>query len=213
MSQSEKRIIDSKFSDIKVSRRSEGEKEIVTLSGYSAVYYNPADPGTEYRIYSDVVERISRGAFDEALQLDEIVAKFDHEGTILGRTGNRTLRLSSDEKGIRYEIDLPETTRASDVLALVSRGDIRGSSFDAYMSGEWSRERRDDNSILRVRTVRKIDRLLEVGPVTRPAYKSTTAGLRSEADAQSVLESLAEFERQQRNRKLDLLKLGLVNGQ
>jgi HK97 family phage prohead protease len=46
---------------------------------------------------------------------------------ILGATHSGTLRLSQDQRGLFYEIDLPETR--ADVGELVERGDMTGSSF------------------------------------------------------------------------------------
>ena len=54
-------------------------------------------------------------------------ALFNHErGALLGRTCSGTLRLSEDGTGLRYEIDLPDTTVGRDVAALLERGDLTG---------------------------------------------------------------------------------------
>ena len=48
---------------------------------------------------------------------------------MLGRNQAGTLRLSEDDTGLAYEIDLPDTQAARDVYALIERGDVSQSSF------------------------------------------------------------------------------------
>jgi phage head maturation protease len=91
-------------------------------------------------------------------------------------------RIEEDEKGLRYEIDLPDTQTGRDVAHLVDRGDLTGSSFGFVVEQEsWRETEEEDGSRLAVRTIESV-RLLDVGPVTYPAYSSTSAG----RSAQSV---------------------------
>jgi uncharacterized protein len=153
------------------SRAGGGGQRIV---GYAAVFYNPSDPGTEYRLMDDVVERIMPGAFARALREDDVRGLFNHDGLPLGRTGAGTMRLSVDAKGLRYEIDPPDTTAARDLLASLARGDVTGSSFSFLPRATTTR--RDNGSYI---LERNDVRLFDVGPVTFPAYPSSMAGLRS----------------------------------
>ena len=77
------------------------------------------------------MERINRGAFTEALaQAPDVVALFNHDTSlVVGRSTAGTLRLSEDETGLRYEIDVADTTTGRDLLTSVRRGDVNGSSF------------------------------------------------------------------------------------
>jgi len=94
------------------------------LTGYAAVFNTPAD-------IAGYTEVIKPGAFSKSLEPGrDIVAMIDHKPTkVLGRTKSGTLRLWEDQKGLAYEIDLPDTTEARDLLAQVERGDIGGMSF------------------------------------------------------------------------------------
>lgn len=57
-------------------------------------------------------------------------ALYNHEyADPLGRVENNTLRLFSDDTGVRVEIDLPDTQAGRDVATLVRRGDVGGMSF------------------------------------------------------------------------------------
>jgi len=94
------------------------------LTGYAAVFDSPAH-------IAGFTEVIKPGAFRDSLtERRDIVAMIDHNPSkILGRTKSQTLRLWEDEKGLAYEIDLPDTTEARDLLALAERGDLGGMSF------------------------------------------------------------------------------------
>lgn len=153
-----------------------------TIVGYAAVFHSEADPGTEYELWSDpamrAVERIARGAFSRAVKEgDDCRACFNHDpNMLLGRTSSGTLRLSEDETGLRYENDLPDTQLARDVAELVDRGDVNGSSFGFVVEQEsWRESEEPDGKRVAVRTIESV-RLLDVGPVTYPAYASTTTG-------------------------------------
>lgn len=146
------------------------------IGGTASVTYDAAVPGSEYRLWDNVYERIAPHAFDRVLRSNpDVVALFNHNPDhVLGRTP-LTLRLSADEKGLHYEIDLPSTRIAQDVHTSISRGDIRGSSFAATVGyEEWSRE--GDNEI---RTIKRFDGLYDVSPVTYPAYTSSGTAVRS----------------------------------
>src|SRR5690606_21572913 len=61
---------------------------------------------------------------------------------VLGNTANNTLRLFSDDYGVRVEIDLPDTQTGRDVAELVDKGYIAGMSFamSSNPEGEWRQE-------------------------------------------------------------------------
>lgn len=171
---------------IGVQSRADGKP---VISGYAAVFYNANDPGTEYRMYSDMVERIMPGAFDKTLREDDIRGMFNHnDNYILGRVKAGTMRLSVDSRGLKYEIDPPDAQYARDVMESIRRGDITGSSFlfkpvtNTYCEVE-------GNYIIERNEVK----LYEVGPQPFPAYESTEAGVRSAADQAAVRRELEEW--------------------
>lgn len=102
----------------------------------------------------------------------EVLSTFNHDvSKPLGRTPD-TLKVWIDERGLNYEIDLPNTTLGNDIKEMVRRKDIRGSSFIAAVKkSEWS-----DEGKKRVRTLTELD-LVEVGPVTLPCYGATSGKL------------------------------------
>jgi HK97 family phage prohead protease len=162
--------------DVKVETRADGGQ---TLVGYAAVFYRDGDAGTEYRLGPDVVERIAPTAFNRAIQeKHDARALFNHDpNMLLGRAGAGTLRLSVDARGLRYEIDLPETNVGKDVAASIARGDLSGSSFAFRINGKGG-QRFEKGKGYDVRNILDVD-LYDVGPVTYPAYEGTTTGVRS----------------------------------
>lgn len=123
-------------------------------------------------------EKFERGAFSNLV--DDIVATYEHNsGDILGRTSAGTLRLKDDENGLRYAVDLDDTTVAQDVGKRVKNGNVRGSSFEFAVRDGGDAWTEDENGRA-IRTVLKGGaKLFQVGPVTRPAYQDTSVALRS----------------------------------
>lgn len=141
------------------------------LVGYGAVFNSPTRISEGGRDFTEVIKP---GAFRSALASNgDVVATYNHNPEkLLGRTASGTLRLQEDTKGLRFELDLPDTPTGNELRALVARGDIRGASFTFMVrrGGEaW------DGS---TRTLTDLH-LIELGPVTFPAYEATSVGLRS----------------------------------
>ena len=141
-----------------------------TLVGYAAVF----DSRTELGWFD---EEIAPGAFAQSLSDgDDVRALFNHDtARVIGRRGAETLRLEEDATGLRVEIDLPDTTTARDLVASIERGDIDGMSFGfRAREQEWI-EREGENELRRLVDVE----LIEVSPVTFPAYADTSIAKRS----------------------------------
>src|SRR5215207_2951826 len=118
----EQRTIDVDVQDVDTRGR--------TLHGYAAVYGSVADLG-------DFQETISRGAFANVLGAD-VRALLNHDpNEVLGRTKSGTLRLFDEARGLRFEIDVPDSPLGENVRAAVKRGDIDGASF-RFQVGEES---------------------------------------------------------------------------
>ena len=148
-------------------RMENAEYEGNTIRGYAAVYNSDSEwMGGFY-------EQIARGAFDDVLDNDTR-AYFNHdENLLLGRVSSGTLRIGTDARGLYYEVDLPNTSYANDLVELMKRGDVNQSSFAFLIdSDRW--EERDGKTY---RIIEKVSRLLDVSPVSQPAYESATSEL------------------------------------
>lgn len=177
-----------------IEERSDGKRAIV---GYAAVFYRTDDAGTEYRLASDAVERIAPTAFDRVLAGSvDVRGLVNHDpGQVLGRTTAGTMRLSTDSRGLRYEIDVPDTQIGRDLATSIQRGDITGSSFTFRVDSSGQRWQRDAARNVDVRTITSVSGLLDVGPVTFPAYESTSAAMRSDGNDESALNARKEWRR------------------
>jgi len=166
-------------SDIEV-RNDDGKNVVV---GYGAVF------NSESNDLGGFVEYIAPGAFDGRLE-DDVRFLINHDGLPLARTTNNTLRLSVDERGLKYEADMPDTTLANDLMTLLRNGTISQSSF-AFTVEEDSWENVDGRNI---RTINKVSRLYDVSSVTYPAYNEAGS---------FALRSLENWQKEQEENKLN----------
>ncbi len=173
---------------VRVEQRDDGNGKKRVLIGYAAVFHNPADSGTEFRMDQRVVERVGRSAFDRSLsEKRDVICAVNHDPSqLLGRTSSGTMQLIVDSDGLRYEVDLPDTQLGRDVETMINRRDFQGSSF-RFAPG--AKSKWTDTPSLTIRELIDLD-LRDVGPVTSPAYKGTSVGLRSD----EVEAALAELE-------------------
>jgi HK97 family phage prohead protease len=137
------------------------------IRGYAVVYGQLSEDLGGFR------EKISHGAFSEALGAD-IRALWQHDRSqVLGRTAAGTLRLWEDNNGVWFELDPPDTQAGRDAVELIRRGDVDQMSFGFTVDEqEWNTE-----SVPPLRSVTSA-KLIEVSPVTWPAYRGTSAEAR-----------------------------------
>jgi HK97 family phage prohead protease len=122
-------------------------------------------------------EKIKPGAFDDAIADCDVRALKNHDPSLLlGRTSAKTLRLATNARGLKMEIDVPDTTTGRDTAEEIRRKDITGCSF-SFTTAEDEWKYNDDGSVQR--TIVKVGELFDVGPVTFPAYPDTSVAARS----------------------------------
>jgi HK97 family phage prohead protease len=163
--------------DAELRATSEGSR---TIGGYASVFNKRSSN------LGGFVEVVDSRAFNKSRGdgYPDVVARFNHENQfLLGTTRSGTLRLNIDGEGLAYEVDVPQTRQ--DVYELVQRGDVTKSSF-AFRTHEDDWSLTEDN--FPQRTLVSVQ-LVDVAPVTIPAYPDSSAGLRSLAMAKE-----AEFE-------------------
>lgn len=156
-----------------IFKRADGEGR--TVEGYAAVFNSTTTIGGWYD------EVIEAGAFDDAINSSDCRALFNHKSDhLLARQSSGTLRLSVDDKGLRYEFESPDTTIGNDILVMIGRGDLKESSFAfTVKEQEWKEEKMEDGDWKYTRIIKKVDVLYDVSPVTYPAYGDTTVAKRS----------------------------------
>lgn len=174
------------------------------IVGHGAVFNKRSD-----MILGMFREEIAPGAFDDVLE-DDVRALFNHDPSfVLGRTRSKTLELSIDGDGLRYDINPPDTQTVRDmVLAPLQRGDITGSSFAFRVSPDGDEWREDEDGTI-IRTIHKFSRLLDVSPVTYPAYPDAGAAKRSLEARCAEVKGLAQRainQRRARERFLEIIQ-------
>jgi HK97 family phage prohead protease len=166
-----------RFTPIVVESR--GKDGVNRIGGYAAVFKRTS------KNLGGFVEELAPGVFNDsrARGWPDVMARYNHEDSaLLGTTGGGTLRLKIDDTGLDYEVDLPAAR--ADVAELVSRGDVRKSSF-AFRTLEDTWTTNDQGYPLRTLISAA---LIDVAPVNSPAYIDTSAGKR---DIQIAYRSLS----------------------
>ena len=158
--------------NVSVETRADGR---TVLSGYAVRYNTVSVDLGGFR------ETILPGAFDKVLNRQrgkrDVVALFNHDANqLLGRTSSGTLELSSDDKGLRYSVVLPNTELGRTIGELTARGDLRGSSFAFTVEQKGQSWAPGEDGMPR-RSIREVSGLFDVSVVTHPAYSSSSAAV------------------------------------
>lgn len=165
-------LTERRFTPGRVEARANAEKR--TIGGYATVFNSPSQNLGGFR------EFVAPGAFNRAASRNwpgngaGVLARYNHDDNfLLGNSESGTLRLSIDDQGLRYDVDVPASR--ADVYELIERGDVRQSSFAFWVEqDEWS----TDDTGFPTRTLLQVG-LVDVAPVNTPAYLDTSVGLRS----------------------------------
>ena len=184
------------------------------IVGYAVKWMTLSHPlWVDGRTGKPVREQFKRGAFAKVLARPEldIVGLRDHNRSLLlGRSVNQTLVAEEDETGFSYRIKPPNTQEGRDTLTLLNDGYLLGSSFSfsVPMDGDSWEEHED----VLIRTVRTVDDLDDLGPVTRPAYPSSQAEARSRDGALASLERFRVCWKAEADARARLLNLERLRG-
>lgn len=150
-----------KFDKVEERSAQEGKPTTYVISGYAALFDTPT------KIYEGYYEIIDSKAFDNVLD-DDVRCVFNHDGNIiLGRSKSGTLELSVDSKGLRFKCEMHAENRS--LYLSIKRGDIDQCSFKFRV--KTSQYTYNDDST--IRRIMELSQLIDVGPVTYPAYEDT----------------------------------------
>ena len=173
---SEVRMVTPQFKVVKEKRMVEDtETELTMIDGVGVVLESWTDMGW-YR------EMIRSTAFDNC-EMSDVVSCFNHDPSqILSRTTGLPddLTISITDNQVRYRFAIKNDC-AEDTAENISLGFIKGSSFmfcctrHTWSMGADGKEER---------IIEEIETIYELGPVTFPAYNTTTVAARSKQAAQ-----------------------------
>ena len=153
-----------------------------TIEGYAVVFNSESnvlyDPVNK-RMFTETIKPES--ITSELLMRSDVKALIEHNKSRLLARSNKgvgTLTLSIDARGVKYSFEAPNTTDGNDLLEMVSRGDISGSSFafavpqagavwSKRANGFWHRE------------IKAISGFFDVSVTADPAFSETNVSVRS----------------------------------
>lgn len=153
-----------------VEVRDATEEAPVTISGYAIRFNSETTIGGCFR------EVVRPSAIPDDIQTHDVRALWNHNSDFpIGRTTNGSLTFEKDVNGLRFDLVPSNTSWGKDAVEAIRRGDVSGMSFGFFTDDDrWS----DQGKPLPLRELLGVD-LLEVSPVTFPAYPSTSVGARS----------------------------------
>lgn len=146
------------------------QEDRLFIEGYFIKYHS------ETNLFDDVYEEIDKRSVEKSLKENDIRALWNHDhNLVLGRTGNHTLTLKSDDVGLWGRIEVnQDDPMAMGAYARIKRGDVAGCSFGFYPIEEEFTERAEGGRKFIVREMN----LFEVSPCTFPAYPQTEVNAR-----------------------------------
>jgi hypothetical protein len=163
----ERRMFDLEAVDLRVLRE---EGQPPRIEGHGAVFNKWSLP-----IMGSFRERILPGAFTKTLkESNDIPSLYNHDpNMVLGRTSNGRLELKEDDAGLWFRVTPTDTGYARDLFTNIEERNVTGNSFGFMtVKDRWHEEAgKSTREIIEAR-------LLDVGPVTFPAYPDTDVAVR-----------------------------------
>lgn len=151
------------------------DKEGRVVTGYAIVFNQRSRvlyDKTQRKYFTEVID--PRAVTLAFLNQQDIKFNFNHDNNmLLGRSlyGEGSLRFEVDEYGVKYAIELPNTTTGNDVLEMIKRGDVFGCSFAFVYAKDGVRDEKQNGQ--NIRTVIKMDSIHDFSIVVDPAYLGT----------------------------------------
>lgn len=149
------------------------------IEGYAIVFNQKSKLIREWgEVFYEVIEPEAVDAVlaDSGLNC---IATVDHSrAKMLARTVSGTLVLTKDQRGLKYSIEVPNTTLGNDIAEMISRGDYYESSFIFTIADKGYRYDRGEE--IPVRYISNFDSLRDVSIVIDGAYANTAVKLRAQ---------------------------------
>ena len=150
------------------------ETEEKRVSGYATTFNEP------YTLFEDEEiiyrEQVDPNAFNDT-DMSDVIMQYDHEGRVFARTGNNTLRIHPDEKGLFIEAELGGTEIGRNLYEEIRGGYTNKMSFGFIVDkDEELRTEAEDGRVDILRTITGISKLFDVSAVSIPANNGTSIG-------------------------------------
>lgn len=183
---------EQRYYNVEMSLEKREDGTVRAIEGHAAVFNSLSVDLGGFK------ERVNPGFFDGVLEND-VRAVINHDPSlILGRNKANNLKLSVDSRGLLFRIEpVGKRSYELDLIESLDRGDISQASFSFRTKEDLFTE---ENGQI-IRELIRAEELLDVSPVTYPAYVETDVARRS-------LDSWKE-EQKPKGLKLALLDLDL----
>lgn len=190
-------------------RRAEDDgKKIVR--GYATTFDQP------YVLWKEdgytVMEQVDARAFEGA-DMNDVIMQYNHEGRVFARMSNRTLALSTDERGLAIEADLSGTEIGRQLYEEIEGGYTNKMSF-GFTVAEDKRditEDHDTGEVTVLRTITKIRKLFDVSAVSLPANPATALSARAYGEG-VIAEAKEEIQKRKAREEQKKRILEAING-
>lgn len=171
--------------NVLVRAAEEGRPEMI--EGYAIVFGSRSNLIYDFLAGGMLYETIERGAVTQAdLDQWDVKATLDHDPSqLLARStnGKGSLKLTVDDKGVRYSFEVPGTIDGQRAAERVKRGELYGSSFEFTIDEKTGCTYSRDKEGNLCRSVKKIAQMYDISIVQNPAYQATSVSRRSMEDA------------------------------
>lgn len=137
-----------------------------TISGYAIVWNSPS------KDLGGFTEVVTPKALD-GVDLSNVLMLNNHDYTqVLASVKAGTLTLETDDKGLHFTAQLPNTSFANDVYEEVQSGNVDSCSFGFDSDDDTDEWTKDDGGNI-TRTINQVKSLFDVSVVAVPAYDDT----------------------------------------
>ena len=137
-----------------------------TISGYAIVWNSPS------KDLGGFTEIVTPKALD-GVDLSDVLMLNNHDySQVLASVKAGTLTLETDDKGLHFTAQLPNTSFANDVYEEVQSGNVDSCSFGFDSDDDTDEWTKDDGGNI-TRTINQVKSLFDVSVVAVPAYDDT----------------------------------------
>lgn len=186
-------------------RELEAKDDDKIVEGYATTFNDP------YVLFRDgdyeVQEQVDAHAFDST-DVSDVIMQYDHQGRVFARTGNGTLEVKPDDKGLRIRANLGGTELGRQLYEEIKGGYTNKMSFGFTVKTDERLVTEEEDKTTVLRTIKEIGKLYDVSAVSLPANDATTISARSYGEG--VIAELTEERRKREERARRIRKIKLL---
>lgn len=179
---------------LEIRQREESSESDFLVEGY-AMKYEP------YWLYEDrngpVFEEFKRDAFKDS-DMSDVIMLYDHQGKVLARTSNNTLKVTLDDTGMYMEADLSKSRAAKEMYEEIQAGLVTRMSW-SFLAGGYHFDK-ESRTIVHD----SIAKVYDVSAVGIPANNDTSINARKFVNGVIDEFETERFQEQQRRKKLQI---------